>query len=142
MEPGGDKPEALAVLVRAAEKSPNDWRIRLRMSEVQVYNHDEAGARATLAALKPPADLYGGELLNFYKGRSHAYRILRDYDAAISDILASVRVDGRHLANIMFSMRKHGFYLDLPGVSPRDQFMNGLEGCVRDPQCVNFDFYG
>jgi tetratricopeptide (TPR) repeat protein len=140
IEPGGDKPEALAILVRAAEKNPNEWRIRLRMSEVQVFNHDEAGARATLGALKPPADVHG-ELVNFYKGRSHAYRVLHDYDAAISDILAGANLDRGYLTNVLFSMRKNGFYLDLAGVSTREQFTNGLQGCVRHPRCAYFEFY-
>ena len=52
MELGGDKREALAVLVRAAEESPDEWRVRVRMSEVQVFNHDEAGARETLASVE------------------------------------------------------------------------------------------
>ena len=69
------------------------------------------------------------------------HRVLRDYDAAISDILAGARLDRIYLTNIMFSMRQNGFYLDLVGVSTRDQFMNGLQACVRDFQCANFDFY-
>ena len=110
------------------------------MAEAQVYNEDEASARATLTALKPPADVLG-ELVNFYKGRSHAYRVLHDYEAAISDILAGARLDSGYLANVMFSMRKHGFYRDLVGVSTREQVMNGLQGCVRDRQCAYFEFY-
>jgi hypothetical protein len=39
----------------------------------------------------------------------------------------------------MIDMRDRGYVQDLPDVPIDQQFMNGLEACVRDVQCAYWD---
>jgi tetratricopeptide (TPR) repeat protein len=134
----GKQADALDVLSRAAERSPDDWRLPMQMARLLARGKDGQSARAILAKLQPPKTVEDGRV-SFFQRRSRVWRTLGDYDAAIEDVGRGAALDQKYLASVATEMRRRGYLMDLPGVSPKEQFMNGLQACMRDFECAFFD---
>jgi tetratricopeptide (TPR) repeat protein len=131
----GDKAGALEVLSSAAERNPGDWRLPMQMAALYASSKNELAAKALLDELEPPTIEDGR--IDFYSRRSWVLRLLGQYDAAIADIREGAAIDSRYLANIMIHMRRRGYLMDLPDVPPQEQFLNGLQACMRDFGCFS-----